>query len=104
VNGRSPEHVLASGKTAGLQAGTPTTRLGRRGTRYDGLVEVTDAGDPYTNRVSRMIAPPYLMFERTEDANNHTLAFEREITALDEGTVTDSDVTPPARRPDVPGS
>lgn len=93
------EQVLASGKTAGLQAGVPTTRLGRRGTRYDGLVEVTDAGEHYTNRVSRTIAPPYLMFERTEDANNHTLAFEREITGLDEGTVTDSDVIPPARAP-----
>lgn len=91
------EQILATGKLVGLHAEDSATRHGRRGTRYGGLIDAIDAGERYTTRVSRVVAPPYLLFERNEDSSNEALAFEREITAIDEGAVTDSDVTPPPR-------
>ena len=90
------EQILARDKANGLQHGAPSTRLGRAGTEFRGVVTVTEDGEPYQNDVTRVIAPPYLLFEDLHDAAHPGMSYVREIIAIDEGTVTDADVTPPA--------
>lgn len=90
------EQILARNKMTGLQIGAAAVRLGRTATEYHGFVRVTDDGEQYENEVTRVIAPPYLLLETTRSASNAALSYVREIVALDEGTVTDADVTPPA--------
>jgi hypothetical protein len=58
---------------------------------------VSADGKPYQNDVTRVISPPYLLFEATRSAANAELSYVREIVALDDGRVTDADVTPPAK-------
>ncbi len=89
------EQILAHHKATGLQLGGGTTHLGRPATEYRGIVTVTDTGESYENQVVRVVAAPYLLLERTQSASNAELAYVREIVALDEGTVSDADVTPP---------
>lgn len=93
------EQILARARMVGLQIGATSTRLGRTCTEYRGLVTVTEDGETYTNAVTRLIAPPYLLLEETRDSTNPDLSYVREILTLDEGTVTDADVTPPAPSP-----
>jgi hypothetical protein len=91
------EQVLARGKEVGLAAGPRSTRLGRATTEYRGVVTVTDNGKQFQNTVTRAIAPPYLLLDDTRSANNPELGYVREVITLEEGTVTDPDVTPPAK-------
>jgi hypothetical protein len=90
------EQILARDKANGLAPGATSTRLGRPCTEYRGVVTVTEDGEPYKNEVTRVIAPPYLLFEDIRDAANAGMSYVREIVALDEGTVTDADLTPPS--------
>ena len=90
------EQILAHNKMVGLQVGATSTRLGRPATEYHGTVTVTEDGAQFDNTVTRVIAPPYLVFEDTRNAANAEMSYVREIIALEEGTVTDADVTPPA--------
>ncbi len=90
------EQILARDKASGLQRGATSMRLGRTSTEYRGTVAVTEDGEHYQNDVTRVIAPPYLLFEDTRSAGNSGMSYVREIIALDEGTVTDADLTPPA--------
>lgn len=89
------EQILARTKMVGLQIGASSTKLGRTCTEYRGLVTVTEDGEPYTNAVTRLIASPYLLLDDARDSANAELSYVREILSLDEGTVTDTDVTPP---------
>lgn len=89
------EQVLAQDKMVGLQVGATSTQLDRTSTEYRGTVTVTEDGEPYENTVVRVIAPPYLLFEDTRNAANAEMSYVREVLALEEGTVTDADVTPP---------
>jgi hypothetical protein len=89
------EQILARDKANGLAPGGGATRLGRAATEYRGIVTVAEDGEPYRNEVTRVIAPPYLLFEAVHDAANPGMSYVREIVALDEGTVTDADLTPP---------
>jgi hypothetical protein len=91
------EQILARNKMTGLQIGATATRLGRPATEYHGFVMVSDDGEPYQNDVTRAISPPYLLFEATRSTGNAELSYVREIVALEEGGVTDADVTPPAK-------
>jgi hypothetical protein len=90
------EQILARDKANGLTPGASSTRLGRAATEYRGVVTVTEDGEPYHNAVTRVIAPPYLLLEDIHDAANPGRSYVREIIALDEGSVTDADLTPPA--------
>jgi hypothetical protein len=89
------EQILADRKTLGLDVGTSSTRLGRTATEYRGTVTVTEDGAQFENHVIRVISPPYLLFEDTRNAANAEMSYVREVIALDEGSVTDADVTPP---------
>lgn len=91
------EQILSRARMVGLQIGPTSTRLGRTCTEYRGLVTVTEDGAQYTNAVTRLIAPPFLLLEDTRDATNQGLSYVREIVLLDEGAVTDADVTPPVK-------
>ena len=88
------EQILALDRATGLQSGGPTTQLGRAATEYRGTVTVSADGTQYQNEVTRVIAPPYLLFELTRAAGAE-LSYTREVTALDEGAVGDADVVPP---------
>ena len=57
---------------------------------------VTEDGEHHDNEVTRVIAPPYLVLEDIRSAANAGMSYVREIVALDEGTVTDADLTPPS--------
>jgi hypothetical protein len=89
------EQILARDKASGLAPGATSTRLGRTGTEYRGVVTVSEDGEPFQNDVTRVIAPPYLLFEDIRSAANAGMSYVREVVALDEGTVTDADLTPP---------
>jgi hypothetical protein len=91
------EQILARGKDVGLAAGPRSTRLGRATTEYRGTVTVTDNGKQFQNTVTRAIAPPYVLLDDTRNASNPELGYVREVILLEEGTVSDADVTPPAQ-------
>lgn len=90
------EQILAHGKDSGLAAGPRSTRLGRATTEYRGTVTVTENGKQFHNTVTRAIAPPYLLLDDARSASNAELGYVREVIMLEEGTVTDADVVPPA--------
>jgi len=88
------EQILARNKVVGLQIGPSSTRLGRTATEYRGFVVVTVDGEQHQNAVTRVIAAPYLLLENVRDAGNAGLSYVREVVSLDDGSVTDADVTP----------
>jgi len=91
------EQILARGKDTGLTVGPRSTRLGRATIEYGGVVTVTDHGKQFQNTVTRAIASPYLLLDETRSANNGELGYVREVVLLEEGTVTDADVTAPGQ-------
>ena len=88
------EQILAQGKDAGLQPAGTTTLLGRAATEYRGVVAVTEDATHHQNDVHRVIAPPYLLLEELHDTSVPNLSYRREVLSLEEGAVTDADVTP----------
>jgi hypothetical protein len=90
------EQILARDRGTGLTPGASALQLGRTGTEYTGTVTVSADGKHYQNTVTRVIAPPYVLLDSARSAANAELSYVREIVALDEGSVTDADVTPPA--------
>ncbi len=90
------EQILSRGKADGLRLVNSMSRLGRAATEYRGQIGVTEDGEQYENSVRRVIAPPLLLFEQVHDAATPRLAYTREVLAIEEGVVTDADVTPPA--------
>jgi hypothetical protein len=89
------EQILARDKSAGLQPVGPVTRVGRAATEYRGTIDVTENGEQYQNAVTRVIAPPFLLLEDAHAAGAPGLSYRREVLSIDEGSVTDADVTPP---------
>jgi len=91
------EQVLAADKAHGLQSARTSMRLGRTSIAYRGEVDGHEAGEPFHNTVIRVISPPYLLLDDVHNSRNTGQAYVREVTSLEEGTVTDAEVTPPAR-------
>jgi hypothetical protein len=90
------EQILARGKDAGLRKVGDISALGRAAAEYRGTASVTEDGTTYHNEVYRVIAAPYLLVEKLHDSEVPGLAYQRELTSLDEGSVSDADVAPPA--------
>jgi hypothetical protein len=80
------EQILAGNKADGLARVGPATRLGRAGVAFE-------------NQVVRIIASPYVLLDDARNAGTGSSSYVREIVALDEGSVTDADLTPPAVDP-----
>ncbi|HUQ06584.1 MAG TPA: hypothetical protein VM261_28975 [Kofleriaceae bacterium] len=97
--------VLAAGDdprlTAVARAGD-VKRLGRAAVEYKGDVEVDEKGAKRRNAVVRVVAPPYLLLDDVRNAELADHYYVREVVALDEGVVTDADVTPPSAPSPVP--
>jgi hypothetical protein len=93
------EQILAGNKADGIARVGAVTRLGRAGTEYRGAVTGTDDGVAFENLVVRVIAPPLVLLDDARNAGTGSSSYVREIIALDEGSVTDADVTPPAVDP-----
>jgi hypothetical protein len=89
------EQILAHGKDHGLTAGPRATRLGRATTEYRGVETVIDNAKQFQITVTRAIALPYVLLDEARSANDPELGYVREVVLLEEGTVTDADVTPP---------
>ena len=89
--------ILANGKPTMLPIVGTEMRLGRRATTYRGRVAVTEDGMQLHNEVRRVIASPYLLYEVAHDTLVDAVSYVRDVVALDEGGVTDADLTPPAR-------
>jgi hypothetical protein len=90
------EQILAHGKDAGLRKIGDVTVLGRAAAEYRGTASVTEDGTPYHNEVYRVIAAPYLLVEKLHDSQVPGLSYQRELISLDEGSVGDADLAPPA--------
>jgi hypothetical protein len=89
------EQILARDKTTGLTPHGTATRAGRKATEYTGVLPVTEDGKQFQNQVTRVVAAPFLLFEHLNDATNAGLSYEREVLAIEEGSVRDADVAPP---------
>jgi hypothetical protein len=88
--------ALSGDLTATFTRGGEVTRLGRKATEYKGVIEVQENGRAMKSNVVRVAAPPYLLLDDTRDASIEDFYYVREVLALDEGVVTDADVTPPS--------
>jgi hypothetical protein len=88
------EQILAGEPDARLERRGPVTRLGRPGVEYQGVLEGEEQGIPYRSAVTRVVAPPYLLFSDVRDAANPDHAYTREVVALEEGAVADADLMP----------
>lgn len=93
------EQILAGDKAAGLAEVGGATRLGRAATEYRGIVKVTEDGATFDNLVVRVIAPPYVLLDDARNSGTGSSSYVREIVALEEGSVSDADVTPPPVAP-----
>jgi hypothetical protein len=89
------EQILAGETDARLARRGSVTRLGRPGVEYQGVLEGEEQGVPYRSAVTRVVAPPYLLFIDVRDAANPDHAYTREVVALEEGAVADAHLTPP---------
>lgn len=87
--------VLAGDRVSTLGRAGGVKRLGRDATEHKGEVEVEENGAERRNTVVRVVAPPYLLLDDVRDAELADHYYVREVLALDEGVVTDADVTPP---------
>jgi hypothetical protein len=88
--------VLSGDRTATFTRGGEVTRLGRKATEYKGAIEVQENGRPMKTDVLRVVASPYVLFDEARDSQIADFYYVREVVALDEGVVTDADVTPPS--------
>jgi hypothetical protein len=86
-------------RLAALARAGDVTRLGRAAVEYKGEVEVDENGAKRRNTVVRVVAPPYLLLDDVRNAELADHYYVREVVALDEGVVTDADVTPPPAAP-----
>jgi hypothetical protein len=91
--------VLSGDRTPELTRAVEVTRLGRTATQYDDVIEVQEHGRALRTEVVRVMAPPYLLLDDRRDAETASYYYVREVLALDEGVVTDADVTPPSPGP-----
>jgi hypothetical protein len=89
------EQILAGDNAEGLARVGTTTRLGRACTEYRGIVSGTEDGLAFENVIVRLIAPPYVLLDDARNAGTGNSSYVREIVALEEGRVTDADLTPP---------
>lgn len=89
------DQIFAGDRASGLTRTGEVTRLGRAAIEYRDTVPVVADGQPAANVVVRVIAPPFLLLDAAHDATVPAMSYVREIVALDEGTVSDADVTPP---------
>lgn len=89
------EQILAPALYPSLMPGKSVTRLSRQGTEYRGFLEGEEAGFPYKSAVTCIIAAPYLLFSHVRDMRLARLSYTREVVVLEEGVVTDADITPP---------
>jgi hypothetical protein len=89
------EQILSRGKTKGLEATGPATRLSRAATEYRGTLSATVDGQPYQTSVSRVVAGPFVLLEEVRSVDTPSMSHTRTILAIEEGSVSDADVTPP---------
>jgi hypothetical protein len=88
--------VLSGERTATLTPAGDVKRLGRKATEYKGAIEVQENGRPMKSNVVRIAAPPFLLLDEARDASIEDFYYVREVVALDEGVVTEADVSPPS--------
>jgi hypothetical protein len=89
------EQILSRDKTAEFEASVPVTRLGRAATEYRLTLFATVEGQPYQSAVTRVVAGPFLLLEEVHDIAAASLSHTRTILSIDEGSVSEADVTPP---------
>jgi hypothetical protein len=80
------EQILA-GDVSGLGVVGEKECLGRSCTEYRGVIKSQNV------EVVQRVSGPFLMFSRVRDTNNADYYYIREIVMLEEGAVTDADLT-----------
>ena len=88
------EQILTNGLEKRLQARRHVPRLGRAATEYYGFISGNDEKVAYTNEVTLVVSPPYLLLSEVRDAQNPEHYYTREIVSLETGGVSDADLTP----------
>jgi hypothetical protein len=84
---------------AQLEHRSDNTRFNRPATEYHGFVGGTDQGIGYKNEITRVVAPPYVLYSDVRDADNAGHYYTREIVSLEENVVADTELSPPMRKP-----
>jgi hypothetical protein len=88
------EQILAGELDPLLEKGAEPSCLGRRCITYHGLIEGEEESLPFQSRVTCLVSPPYLIAIDVRDAKNANHFYTREVIALEEESVADSDLTP----------
>ena len=89
------EQILSKGRETQLEPLRDVTRFGKTCTEYHGFVEVEDQGVQHRNEITRVISPPFVLFDQVRNAQDSEHYYIREVVSLEEGAVTDADVAPP---------
>jgi hypothetical protein len=92
------EQILAPVIDSGLRHTRDVTFLNRPCTEYQGVRVVTADGLTHQSEVTLVVSAPFLLLNHTRDASDRSWYLRREVTQLDEGVVTDEDVTAPAQQ------
>ncbi|MBD2526251.1 hypothetical protein [Nostoc sp. FACHB-133] len=89
------EQILAGELETPMTFHQQTTRLNRLCAEYRGILVGVEEGIPYKSIVTRVVSQPYLLFSHVHDEELAEHSYTREVVALEEGEVTDLDLTPP---------
>lgn len=89
------EQILAHPPEQPLTLHRQVARLGKMAMEYQFFLAGTQAGHPYKSMVTHIVAPPYLLFSHVHDVVLTHLAYTREVVTLEEGVVTEAELTPP---------
>jgi hypothetical protein len=89
------EQIIAGDLDEQLEPRGEVIHLSRPSTRYHGVLEKDDDGIPSKREVTRIVSLPYLLFSNVRDSQDVDHYYTREVVTLNEGSVDDSDLTPP---------
>ena len=86
--------LLSDGREAGLDPVSTTTYLGRPCAEYRFTVTGDEDGVPYRSQVCSLVSGPFVLRREVRDVRIEELTAVTEVVELEEGTVTDADLTP----------
>jgi hypothetical protein len=88
--------LLAVGRLAGLTPGSEVDHYGRKAIAYHGRIEGREEGSSYLTNLTRLVHSQYVLLDEARDAASpESLYLLREVVLLEEGIVSEGDVTPP---------
>jgi hypothetical protein len=90
------EQLLADGREVDLEPVDTVTCLGRSCAEYRFDIDGAEGAVPYRSHVRWLVSAPFVLLREIRDSKHDNLFALSEVVALEEGTVTDADLRPPA--------